>query len=236
MTTRTRPPFRADHVGSFLRPQAPARGARTARRAARSRAEHCARSRTTRSPRSSSSRRTSACRRHRRRIPPHLLPHRLPRAARRRQDRHPGDDQEARRHRGARAAGDARDRQGAPREGHPARRLPVPEVRRARPHAEGDHPVADDAALPRRPRRHQQRALSRARAVLRGRRQRLRRRAALARRSRLHLRADGRHQPRLPLRRQDARGRARARRRPRRAAAPLRQRSSTASWRRSPPA
>ena len=160
---------------------------------------------------------------HRRRVPPHLLPHRLPRAARRRQDRHPGHDQQARRQRGARAAGDARDRQGAPRQGHPARRLRVPEVAgQRRPHAEGDDPVADDAALPRRPRRHQPRALPGPRAVLRGRRRRLRRRAALARRRRLHLRADGRHQPRLPVRRQDARGGALARRRPRRAAAPLR--------------
>ena len=53
-------------------------------------------------------------------------------------------------------------------------------------------------------------ALPRARArVLRRRRQGLRRRAALAGRGRLHLRADGRHQPRLPVRREDARGRAR---------------------------
>ena len=91
-----------------------------------------------------------------------------------------------------------------------------------RPHAQGDDPVADDAALSRRPRRHQPRALPRPRAVLPGRRPRLRRRAALARGRRLHLRADGRHQPRLPVRRQDARGGALARRRPRRAAAPLR--------------
>ena len=49
-----------------------------------------------------------------------------------------------------------------------------------RPHAEGDDPFADHAALSRRPRRHQPRALPRPRAVLPGRRQRLRRRAALA--------------------------------------------------------
>ena len=50
-----------------------------------------------------------------------------------------------------RAAGDARHRQGPPRAADPARRLRVPEVgHEAR--AEGDHPVADDAALPRRPR------------------------------------------------------------------------------------
>ena len=104
------------------------------------------------------------------------------------------------------------------------RRLRVPEEPGVgRQHAEGDDPLAHDAALPRRPRRHQPRALPRARpGVLRRRRQGLRRRAALARRGRLHLRADGRHQPRLPLRREDARGGAPARRRPERAAAPLR--------------
>ena len=64
---------------------------------------------------------------HRRRVPPHLLPHRLPRAARRREDRHPGHHPQARRHRRTGAAGDARDRQGAPRQGHPAGRLPVPQ-------------------------------------------------------------------------------------------------------------
>ena len=50
------------------------------------------------------------------------------------------------------------DRQGAPREGHPARRLRVPEAQVSRRRdAEGDDPVADDAALSRRPRRHQPR-------------------------------------------------------------------------------
>ena len=137
MSLRIAPPFRADHVGSFLRPkylldarEQRANGEITAEqlRAVEDKAiteivkfqedvglqSH-----------------------HRRRVPPHLFPHRLPRAARRRQDRHPGDDPQARRHRGARAAGDARDRQGAPRQGHPARRLRVPEVagqrRAARP-------------------------------------------------------------------------------------------------------
>ena len=86
----------------------------------------------------------------------------------------------------------------------------------------------------RRPRRHQQGGLSRARpGVLRRRGQGLWRRAALARRGRLHLRADGRHQPRLPVRREDARGRAPARRRSERAAAPLCASSSTRWWRRS---
>ena len=61
MTTRTRPPFRADHVGSFLRPkylldarEQRAKGEITRRAAARA-------SKTARSPRSSSSSRTWAC-------------------------------------------------------------------------------------------------------------------------------------------------------------------------------
>ena len=128
MSSRSTPPFRADHVGSFLRPkyllearEQKAKGEISAGRAAQGRGPGDRRDRQV-----PGGRRPAGD--HRRRVPPHLLPHRLPRAARRRQDRHPGDDQEARRHRGARAAGDARDRQGAPREGHPARRLRVPEV------------------------------------------------------------------------------------------------------------
>ena len=148
-----------DHVGSFLRPkyllearEQNAEGRDQRRAAARGRRQGDRRDRQVPGGRRPEEH-------HRRRVPPHLLPHRLPRAARRREDRHPGHDQEARRHRGAGAAGDARDRQGAPREGHPARRLRVPEEPGVgRQHAEGHDPVADDAALPRRPRRHQQRA------------------------------------------------------------------------------
>ena len=236
MTSRPRPPFRADHVGSFLRPEVPSRRPRPgcqgrdhARRAARGGR-----------PRDHRHREVPAGRgpaeHHRRRVPPHLLPHRFPGAARRREVRSAGDGEEARRQRGAGAARDARGRQGAPCARHPACRLRVPEEPGgARPHAEGDDPVADDAALPRRPGGHQPRGLSRAGArVLRGRGEGLRRRAALAVRRGLPLRADGRHQPGLPLRRQDARGGARPRRRSRRAAAPLRRRSSTAWWRASP--
>ena len=128
------------------------------------------------------------------------------------------------------------DRQGAPRQGHPARRLRVPEVAgQRRPHAEGDDPLADDAALPRRPRRHQPRALSRPRAVLRrtsptayG--DELRSLAAAG----CTLRADGRHQPRLPVRRRRcARRRARAAT-TRTSCRTATRRSSTASSRRSP--
>ena len=103
-------------------------------------------------------------------------------------------------------------------------------------HAESDDSVADDAAFPRRPRRHQQGALPGSRAVLPGRRRRLRRRAALARRRRLHLRADGRHQPRVPVRSEDAGGGARSAATTRASCRTAMRRSSTASSRRSPPA
>ena len=124
---------------------------------------------------------------------------------------------QARRHRGAGAAGDARDRQGAPRQGHPARRLRVPEEPgRAGHDAQGDDPLADHAALPRRARRHQPRGLPRARPgfyddVAEAYGDELQSLADAG----CTLRADGRHQPRLPVRREDARGGAPARRRSR---------------------
>ena len=84
-------------------------------------------------------------------------------------------------------------------------------------------PSPDDAALPRRPRRHQPRSLPRARpGLLRRCGQGLWRRTAEPVRRRLPLRADGRHQPGLSVRREDARGGPPARRRPQRAAASLR--------------
>ena len=141
---------------------------------------------------------------HRRRIPPHLLPHRLPRAARRREDRHPGHRHQARRHRRAGAAGDARGRQGAPREGHPARRLRIPEepgrrrAARRRSRSRRRRCCTFAAGAPASAREHYPELDP---DVLRRRRQRLRRRTALACRRRLHLRADGRHQPGLPVRR-----------------------------------
>ncbi len=58
---RTKPPFRADHVGSLLRPPGVLEGARGFRRRADRRTTRCAPSRTTRSARSSASRRRSAC-------------------------------------------------------------------------------------------------------------------------------------------------------------------------------
>ncbi len=70
------------------------------------------------------------------------------------QDRHPGDGETARRHRRTRAAGDPRDGKVQHTKDIQRRRLRVPDVAgdaRAA-HAEGDDPVADDAALPRRAR------------------------------------------------------------------------------------
>ena len=109
---RTKPPFRADHVGSLLRPAAlkEARAKREQRRDQRRR--NSRRSRTARSRRSSRSRRRSGSIGHRRRIPPRLLELRFSRRARRRrslsrraQDQVPGaaaQADDAARHRQAR--------------------------------------------------------------------------------------------------------------------------------------
>ena len=121
---------------------------------------------------------------HRRRVPAHVLPHRLPRAARRGRDarRHHRQVPRQGRRRELRAAGDARDGQGPPRAGDPAGRLRVPAVGdEAR--AEGDDPLADHAALPRRACGDQQGGLSRPRGVLRRRRGGVPRRAEAARRT-----------------------------------------------------
>ena len=93
-------------------------------------------------------------------------------------------------------------------EADPGRRLRIPEVGDAS-HAEGHDPVADDAALPRRARGDQPRRLPRPRGLLRRRRRGVPRGDRRARRRRLPLPAARRHEPRLSLRREDAR-RARA--------------------------
>ena len=70
--------------------------------------------------------------------------------------------------------------------GHPARGLPVPQVLHDA-HGESHHSLADHAAFPRRPRRHRQEGLPGAGArFLRRRRQGLRRRAAIAVEGGLH--------------------------------------------------
>ena len=97
--------------------------------------------------------------RHRRRIPAHVLPRRLPRAARWRGRRGGGDGQvpQPAGRRRVRATGHEGDRQGPSRAANPGARLSVPGLGDA-PDAQGLNPVADDAALPRRARRHDARA------------------------------------------------------------------------------
>jgi 5-methyltetrahydropteroyltriglutamate--homocysteine methyltransferase len=157
MTARTTPPFRADHVGSFLRPKY-LLDARAAGRAGDITASSCARSRTRRSPRSSSSSATSACKSitdgEFRRTYFHIdfleqlggVKTDLPQIVRK-----PDGTEELA------PPGDARGRQGAPRQGHPEGRLRVPQ----RPGAEASRPGCtpkvtipspDHAALSRRAR------------------------------------------------------------------------------------
>ena len=126
-----------------------------------------------------------AARHHRRRVPPHLLPHRLPDqlVGRRDQGRHQRQLPQRGRQRRFRAAGDARHRQGAPRRSRSSAPTSSSCKSVTTAHAEGHDPVADDAALPRRPRRDQPRRLSGPRGVLR------RRGAGLSRRARRSRRA-----------------------------------------------
>ena len=238
MTARARPPFRADHVGSFLRPRR-LLDARERSGARRRSPRPAARSRGRRHPRGrAASRRTSGLQGitdgEFRRTYFHidfLEQLGVERQGRHRRSRFAQRDGNVE----LRAAGDARHRQGPPREGHPARRLRVPESGDDA-HAEGDDPVADHAALPRRPRRDQPRRVSRPRGVLRTTSPppTATSCASLAAAG-CTLRAARRHQPRLPVRREDARGRARARRRPERAAAPLRRAHQRARSRDRPP-
>ena len=128
-----KPPFRADHVGSFLRPKA-LLDARDQFAERRDRRGGAARGRGRRDPRHREvPGGPRPARHHRRRVPPHLLPHRLPDQARGRRDqgRHQRELPQRGGQRRLRAAGDAGHGQGAPRAADPARRLRVPEV--------GDH-------------------------------------------------------------------------------------------------
>ncbi len=160
---------------------------------------------------------------HRRGVPAYLFPRGLPRAARGCRGA-PGRDGQVPRRRGRgrlRAAGHARGGQAPPREADPAGGLRFPEVR-DQADAQGHHPVADHAALSRRPAGDQQGGVSRPRGFLRRYQRLLPRGAEAARRGGLQVRPARRHQPRLPVRSEDARGRQGARRRSRLAAAPLR--------------
>ena len=209
MTLRTDPPFRADHVGSLLRPPAllDARAPARRRRARRRRAAR--RSRTTVDPRGGRpAARRRAAHRDRRRVPPHVVAHGLHLPARaastaptRRSQVHfrnaDGDlDFEsagaARRRAGLAAAtrsSATRSRSSPRRSGRP------PTADR-----QADHPVAEHGALPRRPGRDRRARLPRPRAVLDRPLRGVRRAAAPGRRPGLHLPPARRHQPGLPER------------------------------------
>ena len=116
--------------------------------------------------------------------------------------------------------------EGAACEADPAPRLRVPEVG-DEAHAEGDDPLAHDAALPRGPEGHQPGGLPGDGGLLRRHRAGLPRRDRRPGRRRLHLPAARRHQPRLPVRHEDARGREGARRRSRTSCRAATRRSST---------
>ncbi len=219
-----RPPFRADHVGSFLRPER-LRQAREKFAAGEMAAQdlHAV---------------EDACIRevvraqedvglegdHRRRVPPHLFPRRFPRAARGRRGalrRVCRELPKGRRHAGRlQAPDDACREQGQVGSADPGARLRLLEVGRD-PHAEGLHPGAVDAALPRRPRGDQRGGLPQPRGVLRGPDRRVPGRGRRSGEAWLTLPAVRRHQPRLSLRPGNPRPHQGARRRPRRADAPL---------------
>ncbi len=199
----SRPPFRADHVGSFLRPERlrEAReqfaGGGLAAEELHAIEDECIRE----VVRRAGERRPQGD--HRRRIPPHLFPCRLPRAARGRRDalrRICRELPQERRHAGRlQAADDACRQQGQVGRADPGSRLRFPEVGDDAD-AEGLHPGALDAAFSRRARSDQRRRLSEARGFLRRSHRRLSRRSRRSRRARLPLPAVRRHQPRLSLR------------------------------------
>ncbi len=221
---RQRPPFRADHVGSFLRPQRlleareqHQRGQARRRRAARDRGRVHRRGRARRGA-------GRPARRDRRRVPAHLFPRRLSRAPGRGRGQGGGLYRlvPARRRLGGElsAADHAHHRQGAAHHLDPGRGFRFPESDREAD-AQGLHSLALDAALSRRPAGDQRDGLPRPRPVLQRPRRRLSRRGGRSRRARLPLPAARRHQPRLSVRRQDPRGDAGAWRRSRRPDAAL---------------
>ena len=156
MPERTRPPFRADHVGSLIRPDALIKARERADKGEMPAAE------LTRNPARRHPRRGAAAGgdrpqgRDRRRVQPPLLAPRLHAEVRQCQPR-PVQDEGALPHRRGRpreqragAQGHRQDRPARQRR-HLRRRLQVPGVGRARD-AEDHHPVADRDAFPRRPR------------------------------------------------------------------------------------
>ena len=233
---RQKPPFRADHVGSFLRPKKllDARDRHKARHAFRERA---ARGRGRSDPRNRAlPGGPRPARHHRRRVPAHLFPHRLSHQALGRHDqgRHQRELPQRGRQRGL--APPVMQVTGKVRHDVPIQRADfeflrsvttrTPKVTIPSPtmlHFRGGRGAISRDAYPG-PRR-----------VLRRRRAGLSRRDRRPGRRRLHVPAARRHEPRLSLRREDARRRAAARRRSRRVAAALRtahQRARSRSGRR----
>ena len=200
------PPYRADHVGSLLRPESVLR-ARDEAAAGRITADAAASDRGRRHPRrreDAGGRRAAG--RDRRRVPARLVAHglHLP-ARRRRQVRRDAPHRDAQRQRGDRVRdGRAQDRQARSAEDDLRRRLHVPEGD-DEAHAQADGAVAEHGALPRwsggdRPCRvpHDGRVLGRPQ-------RRVREGGRGSRRARVHLPAVRRHEPRLPERPRRAR-------------------------------
>ena len=219
---RTKPPFRADHVGSFLR-TAPIKDARAKREKGEITADAL------KAVEDAEIRKIIAQAggmrpeaRHRRRVPPLVVALRLPLRPRRHRDeadrsRHPvrrrADPCRAARHR-------RQDRIFRPPDD---RALPVPAGEHAR-HAEDDDPVADAAAFPLRPRLDPEGALSRPRPVLRRSGPNLRQGREGVLRRRLPLPAVRRHDLGVPLLREGARAVTPARRQSGRVAGEVRRR------------
>ena len=219
-----RPPFRADHVGSFLRPER-LKAAREKFAAGELAAEdlHALEDECIREV-VRAEENVGLKGDHRWRVPPHLFPRRFPRAARGRRDplrRICRELPQGRRNAGRLQAADHACREpGQVGRADPGAGLRFSEVGRD-PHAEGLHSRAVDAAFPRRTRGDQRGGLSEPREFLRGPHRRLSRRGRRPRLARAPLPAVRRHQPRLSLRPRDPRPHQGARRRSRRADPPL---------------
>ena len=151
---RARPPFRADHVGSLLRPPELLRAREDFAAGDDRRSGPCARSRTTRSARRCAEQEAAGLQAAtRRRAPPRLLAHGLHLPDRRHQQRGrtPRGDvpQRAGRHR-VHARGAARRLEARHLEDDLRRRLRLPPGRRDANRPEADDPVAEHGPLPRR--------------------------------------------------------------------------------------
>ncbi len=215
--TMSGPPFRADHVGSFLRPERLRDSARALRRG-RARGGRLARDRGRMHPRG------RACSgergpqgNDRRRIPPHLLSHRFPRAPRGRRDalrRIRREVPQGRWHGGwVQAADDARREQGQVGRADPGAGFRLSQID-DHENAESLHPGPVDAAFPRRARGDQRGGLSEPRGFLRRSDGGLSRRDRRSCGARPQLPAIRRHQSRLSVRSRHSRPDQSARRRP----------------------